>query len=91
MRAIVMVAVGLLMVGCAKPDPTLAGGVERHGGGVYSVSELGYWNITTQAVKQCQIDRGTLNIMTNTFERGGYSGKQYAKIIFKCDKKTKKV
>ena len=56
-----------------KPDPTLAGGVTREGGRVYTVSELGYWNITAQAVKQCQLDGNKkLNILTSTTERGMY-------------------
>lgn len=82
--AVSIIFVGILS-GCVTTDPSLSYGVKRHGGGVYSVDGMGFRDPTTQAVQQCQMDGKNLNILTSTTERGLYSGKNYPKIVFKCE------
>jgi hypothetical protein len=71
--------------GCVTTDPTLASGVYRNGGGIYSVSGMGFRDPTTQAVRQCQMDGKNISILASTTERGLYSGNNYPKIVFRCE------
>lgn len=81
-----IVAVVIAVAGCATArDPSLASGVDREGGGVYSSSAMGFNDPTRSAVRQCQIDGNKkLSILTSTTERG-ISGTNYAKLIFRCE------
>ena len=83
----VMLTVTFVLAGCATTrDPTLISGVEREGGGVYSSSEMGFNDPTKSAIRQCQLDGNKrLSILTSTTERGMYSGKNYAKLVFRCE------
>lgn len=83
----VLFTTAITLSGCASiGDPSLASGVSREGGGIYSATEMGLNNPTRSAVRQCQMDGNkNLSILTSTTERGMYSGKNYAKIIFRCD------
>ena len=65
----------------------LPGGLTDNGGGVYSASELGAGNYTPiqLALGWCKRKGKPLKIMTSTSEKGWYSGKQYATIIFTCE------
>ncbi|SFV81913.1 hypothetical protein MNB_SUP05-6-534 [hydrothermal vent metagenome] len=83
--AVVTLAILLFVSGCASTDPTLAGGVKRAGSGIYTIDGISSFNPAVSAVRQCQIDGGTLDIMTTTQVRGMFSGNTYSKLIFKCD------
>jgi hypothetical protein len=63
--------------GCAT-DPTLAFGVKREGGGVYTAGRI------SKAVEQCQISGQKLNVMTST-SWTGISGREYPVIAFRCE------
>ena len=85
-RKLLFCLFSLTVSGCATTsDPSLASGVERMGGGVYSVDGMGFKDPTRQAVRQCQIDGKQLNILTSTTKRGLYSGKTYPVLVFRCD------
>jgi len=81
-----IVTVTIVLAGCASTrDPSLASGVDREGGGVYSSSAMGFNDPTRSAVRQCQMDGNKkLSILTSTTERG-ISGTNYAKLIFRCE------
>lgn len=84
--AILAFIITVLLTGCATMnDPTLAFGVERAGGGVYTASAMGFTDPTKSAVKQCQMDGKRLSILTSTTERGLVSGDSYAKLVFRCE------
>ena len=85
-KYVISIITSALLVGCASTgDPTLASGVYRKGGGIYSVNGMGFRDPTRQAVKQCELDGKELVIMTSTTKRGLYSGKEYPELIFKCE------
>ncbi len=91
-KIISLCAVTLTLVGCATHDPRLAPGVQRKGGGLYSISEMGnmFTDITAQAVKQCEMDGNKkLNIVGTTTQNSYISNETYAVILFRCDKKGK--
>ena len=83
----VMLTVTFVLAGCATTrDPTLVSGVDREGDGIYSSSEMGYNNPTKSAIHQCQLDGNKrLSILTSTTVRGMVSGKNYAKLVFRCE------
>lgn len=85
-RIIAIITISIVLAGCASTrDPSLAPGVYREGGGVYSSSAMGFNNPTRSAVRQCQMDGNKrLSILTSTTERG-ISGTNYAKLIFRCE------
>lgn len=86
-KIVYLCALGLALTGCAPPDPTLAAGVKRKGGGLYSVSEMGFVDPATQAVRQCEMDGNKkLSIVTSTTTKGIYSGADYAVLLFRCTK-----
>jgi len=77
------------LISCAtSSDPSLAAGVKRKGGGVYSVSELGLGfsltDPTTQAVKQCQLDGNKRLVIIASTSESGFSGNQYPMLVFRC-------
>lgn len=82
----VIATVAIVLAGCASTrDPSLASGVTREGGGVYSSDAMGFNDPTRSAVKQCQMDGDKkLSILTSTTVRG-ISGTNYAKLIFRCE------
>ena len=75
------------LTSCASlRDPTLASGVTREGAGFYSSSEMGFNDPMRSAIAQCKLDGDKkLEIVTSTSEKGMASGKDYAKLIFKCE------
>ena len=80
----------LSLTSCAtvQTDPTLANGVKRLGGGVYSVSEMSvmFGDPALQAVRQCELDNSDLDIQGTTTKTGMASNTKYAVILFKCRK-----
>lgn len=80
----------LTLTSCATTsDPSLASGVKRQGGGIYSISELNlsftFDTLISQATKQCRLDGNKrLNIMTSTYETG-FSGTRYPMLVFRCE------
>lgn len=84
-----IVALTALVSACATmpADPTLAQGVQRLDTRLYSVSEMQVWggNLAAVAVRQCQMDGGQLNVISNTSQTGVYSGNSYAVLVFRCD------
>lgn len=79
-----LAALAMVVTGCAT-DPSLARGVDRKGGGIYSASEMGFNDPAAQAVRQCQLDGNRkVSILTSTTERG-ISGTNYAVLLFRCD------
>lgn len=77
------------LAACARQDPTLAPGVQRKGDGLYSISEMGnmFMDIAAQAVEQCRMDGNKkLSIVTSTTQMGIVDGRNYAVLLFRCNK-----
>jgi hypothetical protein len=79
-----------IFTGCAGMggDPSLAPGVQRKGGGLYSISEMDtlFGDPAERAVQQCQMDGNKkLSIVTSTTKNGMYSGTTYAVLLFRCE------
>lgn len=82
----------LTLTGCADVqigggDPSLANGVERKGGGVYSVSgaSIMFGDVFDQAIQQCQMDGNKkLSILAQSTRVGIYSGNTYPMLVFRC-------
>jgi hypothetical protein len=91
--AAAIIAVGtIILSGCAASqlggDSSLANGVRRLGGGMYSVSEMSLLmgDPIVAAAQQCQMDGNKkLVIAGNTTRTGVASGTVYAVTMFRCE------
>lgn len=85
MFRIAIVAVSILLSGCAKHDATLAEMVKRKGDGIYKATSVGVVDGLDQAIKQCKMDGNKkLEIITTASEYDYVLRKNLTVYIFKC-------